>query len=192
MEALQDQQDYHATLLELEQKPVKSRWPKILAWMLVALIVTGFVIGFQRSPELGWQLLLDWVLINGGLSALGALLAAAHPLSILIAFIAAPLTSLTPTIGAGTITATSELFLRKPRVGDFSSLRQDTSHLKGWWKNRVSHLFLVFLLSSLGSAVGTYIAGFKIIERLIACNKHTYESRYAGCCQNKAKHCRIR
>jgi pheromone shutdown protein TraB len=130
------------------------------------LILVGFGIGFYRSPELGWQMVVDWVLINGGLSALGALIAAAHPLTVITAFLAAPLTSLNPTIGAGMVTAAVEIFLRKPEVGDFGKLRKDTTNLKGWWRNRVSRILLVFLLSTLGSAIGTYVAGFRIFERL--------------------------
>ena len=126
----------------------------------------GFGIGFSRSSELGWQLVLDWVLINGGLSALGAMIAMAHPLTTLTAFLAAPLTSLNPTVGAGMVTAAVEIYLRRPEVGDFSRLRKDTSSLKGWWRNRVSRTLLVFLFSTLGSAAGTYVAGFRIFERL--------------------------
>jgi len=109
---------------------------------------------------------LDWVLINGGLSALGAVVAVAHPLTIITAFLAAPLTSLNPTVGAGMVTGAVELFLRKPSVGDFARLRQDTTGVKGWWRNRVSRILLVFLFSTLGSAIGTYVAGFRIFERL--------------------------
>ncbi|MES9959160.1 MAG: TraB/GumN family protein [Sedimenticola sp.] len=151
---------------ELDHLPKSSRWPKMIPWLIVALVLFGFGLGFSRSPELGWQLVADWVLINGGLSALGALLAAAHPLTVITAFLAAPITSLNPTIGAGMVTAAAEIFLRKPRVGDFGELRHDTTHLKGWWKNRVSRTLLVFLFSTLGSAVGTYLAGFRIFERL--------------------------
>lgn len=152
---------------QLEQEPTPSRWPKTIPWMIVVLVLSGFVIGFQRNPTLGFQLVLDWVLINGGLSALGALLAAAHPVTILIAFIAAPLTSLNPAIGAGMVTAAAELVLRKPTVADFAQLRNHTTTFRGWWRNRVSRTLLVFLLSSLGSAIGTYVAGFRIFERLV-------------------------
>ncbi|MCU7891917.1 MAG: TraB/GumN family protein [Candidatus Thiodiazotropha sp. (ex Ustalcina ferruginea)] len=151
--------------LDLEPKP--SRWPKAIPWLIVVLILCGFFLGFQRSPSLGWQLVADWVIINGGLSALGALIAVAHPLTILTAFIAAPLTSLNPAVGAGMVTATAELFLRKPTVADFAHLRSDTTSFKGWWKNRVSRTLLVFLFSTIGSAAGTYIAGFRIFERLV-------------------------
>lgn len=105
-----------ARINELDQMPVPSVWPKIIPWAIVALILVGFGIGFSRSPELGWQMVADWVLINGGLSALGAILAAAHPLTVMTAFLAAPLTSLNPTIGAGMVTAAAEIYLRKPEV----------------------------------------------------------------------------
>lgn len=154
-------------IASLEHIPPSSRWPKVFPWLVVALILIGFVIGFFRSPELGWQLVVDWVLINGGLAALGALIAVAHPLTVIGAFVAAPLTSLNPTVGAGMVTAGVEAWLRKPSVADFSRLRTDTAHLKGWWSNRVARILLVFLLSTLGSALGTYVAGFRIFERLI-------------------------
>ncbi|MCU7842271.1 MAG: TraB/GumN family protein [Candidatus Thiodiazotropha sp. (ex Monitilora ramsayi)] len=154
------------TIGNLEKLPKSSRWPKVIPWIIVVLILSGFVIGFQRNPDLGWQLVIDWVVINGGLSALGALIAAAHPLTVLTAFLAAPLTSLNPTVGAGMVTAAAEIFLRKPTVADFGKLRHDTTSLKGWWKNRVSRTLLIFFLSTLGSAIGTYVAGFRIFDRL--------------------------
>ncbi|PHS71852.1 MAG: conjugal transfer protein TraB [Cycloclasticus sp.] len=154
------------TLEELDSIPAKSRWPKLIPWVIVGLVFVGFGIGFNRAPELGWQLVMEWIVINGGLSALGALLANAHPITIITAFLAAPLTSLNPTVGAGMVTAAVEAWVRKPRVGDFSTLRQDTAKLSGWWKNRVSRTLLVFFLSTLGSAAGTYIAGFRIYEQL--------------------------
>ncbi|MEJ2610550.1 MAG: TraB/GumN family protein [Candidatus Thiodiazotropha sp.] len=152
---------------QLEETPKPSRWPKMIPWAIVLLVLSGFTIGFARSPSLGWELIIEWVVINGGLSALGALLAVAHPLTILTAFLAAPLTSLNPAIGAGMVTALAEVFLRKPTVADFSKLRSDTTSVKGWWKNRVSRTMLVFLFSTIGSAAGTYIAGFRIFERLV-------------------------
>ena len=164
---LREQTEPPASLIaDLERLPVPSRWPRVLPWVIVAVILAGFGIGFLRSPNLGWQLVLDWIVINGGLAALGALLAAAHPLTTLTAFLAAPLTSLNPAIGAGMVTAAVESALRRPSVGDFARLRVDTAHFTGWWRNKVSRVLLVFLLSTLGSAVGTYVAGFRIFGRL--------------------------
>jgi pheromone shutdown-related protein TraB len=158
--------DPKAEIQGLECLPRPSPWPKLIPWIIVVLIVLGFAYGFSRSPHLGWQVVLDWVLINGGLSALGAAIAAAHPLTIVTAFLAAPLTSLNPTVGAGMATGAVELYLRRPRVADFGRLREDTTELKGWWRNRVSRTLLVFVFSTLGSAIGTYVAGLRILDRL--------------------------
>ena len=153
-------------IAQLDTIPESSQWLKFIPWIIVALIFAGFAIGFMRSPEIGAAMIVDWVLINGGLSAIGAAIAFAHPLTILTAFLAAPLTSLNPTIGAGMVVAAVETYLRKPKVSDFHRLRTDTTSLSGWWNNQVTRILLIFILSTLGSAIGTYVAGFRIFERL--------------------------
>ncbi|MCL7930918.1 TraB/GumN family protein [Halomonas llamarensis] len=150
----------------LEASPPPSKLWKILPWAITALVLIGFAIGFSRNTELGWQLVLEWFLINGVLSAAATIAALAHPVTVIATFFAAPLTSLNPTIGAGFVAAGVELFMRKPKVRDFSTLRHDVAHLKGWWKNRVSRTLLVFMLATLGSAAGTWIAGFRIAGAL--------------------------
>jgi len=147
---------------QLEQMPARAKWPRIIPWAIMALILTGFYIGFSRSPELGWQLVFIWVAINGGLAALGALIARAHPLTVLSAVIAAPLTSLNPTIAAGMVTGLVESWIRKPRVTDLENLRFDVTTVKGWFRNPATRILLVFFFSNLGSAIGTWVAGFKI------------------------------
>lgn len=151
---------------KLEQVPPASMVWHMIPWLIVAVILTGFAVGFSHSSELGWGLVQTWVLINGTLAALGAMLVGAHPITIVSAFIAAPLTSLNPTISAGVVTAAVEAMVRKPSVGDFVTLRVDTSHFKGWWTNRVAHTFMVFFMTGMGSVLGTYVAGYKIFESI--------------------------
>ena len=153
-------------IAQLEHVPKGSGVMKFIPWVIVALVLAGFGFGFSKSSELGWSLVLDWVLINGGLSALGAAIAGGHILTVMTAFLAAPLTSLNPTIGAGVVTAAMELYLRKPTIKDFENVRADTTKFSGWRSNRVARLILVFLLSTLGSVFGTYIAGFQIFDSL--------------------------
>lgn len=159
--------DPDVTIRELTHLPKGSNIGKFIPWIIVALVLTGFAFGFSKSTELGWSLVLNWVLINGGLSALGAAIAGAHILTVMTAFLAAPLTSLNPTIGAGIVTSAVELYLRKPTIKDFENVRVDTTKLSGWRSNRVARLILVFLLSTLGSVFGTYIAGFQIFDALV-------------------------
>lgn len=151
---------------ELDRTPPPSRWVRMLPWAIVALIVTGFVIGFARSPDVGVRLLTDWTVINAVLAGLGAAIALAHPVTVIATAIAAPFTSLNPLIGAGFVAAGMELWLRKPTVGDFEALRRDVVTVRGWWRNRAARVLLVFLLATFGSAAGTYIAGFRIFGRL--------------------------
>lgn len=151
----------------LEDVPQGSRWMQYIPWVVVALVLAGFVIGFSRNTGLGMQLVSEWFLINGVLSALGAAIAWGHPGTVIATFFAAPFTSLNPTIGAGFVAAGVELWLRRPTVRHFSTLRNDVAHLRGWWHNRVSRTLLVFIFSTIGSAAGTYIAGFRIFEQLV-------------------------
>ena len=153
-------------LQELDQKPPPRKTGLYIGWGICVLILSMFVVGFKQSPELGGQLVATWILLNGGLSALGTALALGHPVSIFAAFIAAPLTSLNPTIGAGMGVGLGESYMRKPKVGDFETLREDITHYSMWWKNRVARLLLIFFFSSFGSMIGTYAAGASIVTQL--------------------------
>jgi len=153
-------------LQELDQKPPPSKTGLYVGWGICILILSMFVVGFKQSPELGGQLVATWILLNGGLSALGTALALGHPVSIFAAFFAAPLTSLNPTIGAGMVVGLVESYMRKPKVGDFETLREDITHYSMWWKNRVARLLLIFFFSSFGSMIGTYAAGASIVTQL--------------------------
>lgn len=161
-----DLEDPKAEVENLAKLPPPKKWPKLVPWIIAVLVVTGFAIGFSRSPELGWRLVTLWVVINGGLSGLGALLARGHPLTVLSAMIAAPLTSLNPAIAAGMVTGVVESWLRKPRVSDLEKLRDDATTLKGWFRNPATRILLVFFFSNMGSAIGTWVAGFQIFDAL--------------------------
>jgi pheromone shutdown-related protein TraB len=142
----------------LETIPPRKKISRVLPYLVPAIIVGLIVAGFFRS---GWELSLSmmwkWILVNGTLSAIGALLALAHPITIAAAFLGAPITSLNPTIGVGLVTGIIEATLRKPRVTDFENLPEDLLSFRGFFRNRITHILLVFLFSSLGSTLGTFI-----------------------------------
>ncbi|KQZ77626.1 conjugal transfer protein TraB [Rhodanobacter sp. Root561] len=164
---LRDQQDDPAArVAELAALPPKARWPKWLAVGLVLLVFAAIAWAFHQNAALGAQALRDWVLFTGGFAALGALAAGGHPVSILAAFIAAPIKPFRPGIPAGGISAMAEAWVRRPRVVDFDTLRDDIVHWSGWWKNRVARTLLNFFLVSVGTIIGEYSAGIHIFKSL--------------------------
>ena len=160
------QGDATETVAELARTPPKARWPKWVAVALVLAVFGAIAYAFHRNTTLGAQALRDWVLYTGGFAALGAVLARAHPLSILAAFIAAPIKPFRPGIPAGGISAMAEAWVRRPRVADFETLRDDIVHWSGWWRNRVARTLLNFFLVSLGTIIGEYAAGIHIIKSI--------------------------
>ncbi len=165
---LQEQKsDPATTVAALATTPLKARWPKWLAAALVLLVFAAIAYAFHRNTALGTQALTAWVLFTGGFAALGALAAGGHPLSILAAFIAAPIKPFRPGIPAGGISAMAEAWVRRPRVVDFDTLRDDIVHWSGWWKNRVARTLLNFFLVSVGTIIGEYSAGIHIFKSLI-------------------------
>lgn len=144
---------------EIERIPEVPSWTKILPWILPLIVIGVFAWGaFNADTEQLKQAALAWVLANGILAALGAAIALAHPLTILVAFIAAPLTSLNPAIGAGMVTGFVQTYLVPPKVSDFERVGDDVAHWTGFWKNRLSRVLLVFILSNIGSSIGTFAA----------------------------------
>jgi len=131
--------------------------------LFVALIGYAFI---SQGFGLASQMFLWWFLINGICSAIGTIIARAHPLSILTAFVAAPVTSLNPAIAAGWVAGYVEAKLRTPTVKDFKQLSKLES-IRDFWKNKVIRLLLVVALANVGSMIGTIVA-FPYIASLLA------------------------
>ncbi len=154
-------------LAALEEIPPKSKVLTAVAWGIPTIIIAMFIYGFTTSGlDTGKEILLTWFLANGVLAAIGAAIALAHPLTILSAFFAAPLTSLNPTVGAGWVCGLVEAIMRKPRVKDLETISEDVATLGGFWKNRVSKILLVMALANVGSVIGTFVGAGKIATLL--------------------------
>ena len=146
--------------------PVSPLW-KIAGWGIPVLILGAIgYIGYSQGLGAAGDNLQFWILANGIPSAIGALIALAHPVTIISAFIAAPITSLTPVIGAGYVTAFVQAYFNPPLVREFHTVIDDVNTVSKWWSNRLLRILLVFLLTSLGSAIGTYVGAYEIITNL--------------------------
>jgi len=156
---LDGEQGPEVTDLEpLERLPQRGVARKAMPWVL-PLAVLGLVAWnlSRGSVEEVVTLLTVWTAANAVLAALGCLIARGHPLAVLTAALASPITSLNPTLAAGwfagyvqmrVVEPTAEdltTFLRLERVGDF-------------WSNRAGRVLLVTALSNLGSMAGAWVA----------------------------------
>ncbi|MDX2480143.1 MAG: TraB/GumN family protein [Desulfuromusa sp.] len=156
---LQGDEISHETIAEISIVPPKTTFSKIIPWLIPGIVVALFIGGFffGNRDQLA-NAATAWVLANGLFSALGTLLALGHPVTIFSAFVAAPLTSLNPTIGAGFVTGLVQSFVAPPTVRDMEHVGEDLMTFKGWWQNRLARVLLVFLFSSIGSSIGTFVA----------------------------------
>lgn len=161
------QNDRRQQMAAISQIPPASPFWKIMAWVVPVVILGSLAyIATSKGMAVAGQNLLYWILANGIPASLGAALALAHPLTIAGAFVAAPITSLTPVIGAGYVTAFLQAMLRPPLVMEFERVLDDMNSLRGWWRNRLLRVFLAFILPALGSMIGTWIGGYEIISNL--------------------------
>ncbi|REJ74298.1 MAG: TraB family protein [Acidobacteria bacterium] len=152
----------------LQRVPPASPWPKILQWAIPIAIIGLLVYGFFRGGlEESLASAGLWVLINGLLAAIGAAAALGHPLTVISAFVAAPLTSLNPMIAAGWVSGLVQAWVKRPRVDDLEQLPEDITTVSGFWRNPVSRVLLVVVLSNVGSMLGTFLAGTLIAARTL-------------------------
>ncbi|MEN5117404.1 TraB/GumN family protein [Luteimonas sp. TWI662] len=164
----EDTQTPSAIRTELEQAPSTRRFPwftTLLMALILAMIGWGY---WHGGVDVGRQLLEEWVLITAAFAALGAIAAAAHPLGILAAAIAAPLKPFRPPgVSPGLFSALIEAHMRKPAYRDFLALRDDAGTFRGWYRNRVSRTILNFMFTNLGSSIGVWVAGLRIFGKLL-------------------------
>lgn len=151
-------------LQALMKRPPKSKAPKIIGWTIPILIIALIAYTFIMNPAAGYQQVLSWVLWNGSLAALGTIIAFGHPLAVLSAFVAAPITSLNPFLAAGWFAGFAQAFMKKPLVKDFETLADDVTTVKGFWQNKMTRVLLVILFANIGSSLGTFIGGADVIR----------------------------
>ncbi len=167
IEGIKSQIQRDQSLDELMELPPKSIWPKVFTWGIPLLIVGLLAWGFTQGTSRGIQNIYIWILVTGTFSAAGAALAFAHPLTILSAFIAAPITTIHPLIAAGWVAGIVQALVKKPKVSDLEALPEAIGSLRGFWTNPVTRILLIIILCNIGASIGVPIAGAWIASRLV-------------------------
>lgn len=152
----------------LMELPKSSIWPKLLKWVVPALVLVLIGYGFYKGgAKHSMESIWIWVLVNGVLAALGSAIALGHPLTIAASFVAAPLTSINPMVAAGWVAGLVQAWIRKPTVADFESLSEAVGSVKAFWSNSVTRILLVVVFANIGSSLGTFISIWLIAKRTL-------------------------
>lgn len=139
----------------LDEIPPPALSTKLIGWLFPISILSLFIGGFFYSgASTSLEMAKYWALCTGIAAGAGALICLSHPLTILSAIFAAPITTLHPFLAAGWIAGLVEAWLRKPTVADFDSIANDLVSIRGIWGNRLSRVFLVMMLTNIGATVG--------------------------------------
>ena len=145
----------------------KSYVGTIVKWGIPLLIIGVIIYTLLTNLDAGFDQIKSWIIWNGTLTAIGTAICLAHPLTILVAFLAAPFTSLNPLLAAGWFAGLMEAHMRKPKVKDFEDMARDTMTIKGFWKNRVTRILLVVILANVFSSLATIISGLDIFSTFL-------------------------
>lgn len=141
-------------------------WLKIIQWAIPAIFIAILLaIFFTKGAAVTLSAIGLWILTTGLCAGLGALIARAHPYSILAAVASAPFTTLHPLLAAGMFSAYAEAKIRNPQVKDFEGLRNLNS-LSDFADNQVTKILLVAALTNIGATIGTVVA-FPMIASLL-------------------------
>jgi len=160
---IHNEQDLQA----LTKTKPKSKTPQIIGWAIPALIVAIMAFTFFLNPSAGMDQAISWILWTGITAALGATAALGHPLAILAAFLAAPITTLHPLLAAGWVSGLVQAYIKRPSVADFETLSEDVFSLKGFWRNKFTRVLLVIILTNIGGSFGTFIGGADVIRTFL-------------------------
>lgn len=144
---------------------VKSH--RISGFIVPAIVVTLLILVTFKSPAMGFQQLSSWIFLSSTLSGVGALLAFAHPITIIISIATAWIGIMSPVLAVGMFAALSESYFRPPLTSEFTTLSEDVSSIKGWYSNRVLKILLIFILTTVLSSIGTLISTTNILRSLI-------------------------
>ena len=159
--------DNEIDINELETVHSNKGVSNLIKWLIPSLIILMIVLTLFVNKDTALEQIKSWVLWNGTAALIAGIICLGHPLTILTAFVAAPITSLNPLLSSGLFAALVESSLRKPKVKDFEDISNDTTTFKGFFKNRVTRILLIFVFVNMFSAIATFISGAGILSSFI-------------------------
>jgi pheromone shutdown protein TraB len=151
----------------LEQLPSQSAFKRHRKWLIPSAVLLSFVWGWHAdSVDALLHMLVAWTLSTAIGCGFFTAAAGAHPLTTIVGFLAAPLVTLYPRMGAGMVTALVQLSVRRPTRAHCEGILESITQVRGWYRNSATQVLLVYLLSSLGASIGALIGAAWVISLL--------------------------
>lgn len=144
---------------ELERVP-----PPALAWRIARslvplLFITALAWGWRRGDATRLlEMTLAWILPTSIAAGGCTLLAGGSLRAIAAAMVVSPVAALHPRLRTGRVVGVVEASRRRPSAADRARLPDDVQSLRGFWRNPVTRVLLIAVASSVGTAVGCWIA----------------------------------
>ena len=156
-----------SSLDDLNQLPVRGRFSKSIPWLIPLFVMSliGYSIATGSRDSLV-EMFTVWTAANAVFAALGCALARGHPLAILTAAAASPITSLNPTLAAGWFAGYVQLKIKEPTAEDLQQFLKLES-LGSFWSNKAGRVLMVTSLSNLGSMAGAWFAATGLVGSLL-------------------------
>jgi len=155
--------------LEVPESKLKKIFGLIISLLFVFAVVFclladklfDFAI-FDRGSDV----VVLWFIVNMAIAPIGALLARAHPLSIITASIAAPFASMIPVFGAGLAAIAVEWKIKKLRVIDFEGLYRNLVD-KRFFQNRLIKAAMIFIFTTICINIADFIVYPYLLKKII-------------------------
>lgn len=145
-------------LEELTVLPQRSRIVRALPWAM-PLVLIAVIAGFVANGDgVDWiKFFTIWTVANAVFAAIGCIVARGHPLAILTAAAASPITSLNPALAAGWFAGYVQLKVAEPTADDLQQFLK-LDDFSAFWSNPAGKVLLVTALTNLGSMAGAWVA----------------------------------
>ncbi len=150
----------------LDQLPSPSLVRRTLPWAFPLLMIGVLAAVFSTGRDIDWVTFFTvWTASNAVFAALACLLARGHPLAVLTAALASPITSLNPALAAGWFAGYVQLRLAEPTAEDLQSFLK-LEEISTMWSNPAGKVLFVTALTNVGSMVGAWATPFILLNVL--------------------------
>jgi pheromone shutdown-related protein TraB len=140
---------------QLQNLPRKTFAMKVMPWA-VPMRLMAYYLSTGTDIDLV-QFFTVWTAANAIFAAIGCIIARGHPLAILTAALASPITSLNPALAAGWFAGYVQLKMAEPSAEDLADFLK-LDNLGMFWSNKAGRVLLVTALTNLGSMSGAWVA----------------------------------